>query len=166
MALQLPSLPRRVVPIVQIVGGVIFAVSFFLPAVYQMPEGRGAWFDVSGPRLGLSCAFWSLMGVPAAVMGLFHPSGNSAPPGEMLGFFLAGLAGLVNPFLLCYLFATAGWRRMLAKVVVAGLVCAAAALAMLRYPPRVGFFLWVVGALAILVPQLALEAQRRDTDLA
>lgn len=166
MALRLPSMSRRAVSIVQIGGGVLFAVSFLLPAVFQVPEGRGAWVDVSGPRLGLSCAFFSLMGVPAAVMGLFQQSGASTPPGEILGFFLAGLAGLVNPFLLCYLFAALAWRRMLATAVVVGLVCAAGALAMLRYPPRIGFFLWVLGALAILAPQLARVARRRGSDLA
>jgi hypothetical protein len=71
------------------------------------------------------------------------------------GNLLAGLAGLVNPFLLCYLFAAAQWRRWLATVVGVGLVSAAGALVLLRYPPLIGFFMWEAGAAAILAPEFA-----------
>lgn len=161
---RLPTIPPRAVPIIQIVGGLVFVASFFLPAVFQTPANDGSWGNPSGPQLGLTCAFWALMGLPATVMSLFNSSSGSMPPGEWLGLLLAGFGGLVNPFLLCYLFAAAQWRRGLATAVVVGLVCSAGALMMLRYPPRSGFFLWVVGAVAILVPEVAGSRGRRESD--
>ncbi len=161
MSLKLPTIPRRAVPIIQIVGGLVFVASFFLPAVFQTRAKDGSWGDPSGPLNGLTCAFWSLLMLPSWFASLFKSLSGPTQPGLSPGYLLAGLAGLVNPFLLCYLFAAEQWRRWLSTVVAVGLASAAGALLLLRYPPRIGFFLWVAGALAILAPQLAPDREKR-----
>jgi hypothetical protein len=55
----------RAVPIIQIVGGLVFVASFFLPAVFQTPANDGSWGNLSGPLNGLTCAFWSLLMLPS-----------------------------------------------------------------------------------------------------
>jgi len=155
VGVKLPTIPRRTVPIIQIVGGLVFVASFFLPAVFQTPANDGSWGNLSGPLNGLTCAFWSLLMLPSWFDSVFKSLTGPMQSGLNPGNLLAGLAGLVNPFLLCYLFAAAQWRRWLATVVGVGLVSAAGALVLLRYPPLIGFFLWVAGALAILSPELA-----------
>jgi hypothetical protein len=137
--------------IVKIVGVVIFIAAFFLPAVRSPGTGPG-----TNPMVGWSCALVAA----AATGGIFHL--DSAWQGkDAVGAICLILSGWVNPLVFFYLLFSI-WARFVVirrVLAVAILICFAATWVFLfKAPmiPLVGHFVWVAGALMILVGEVAL----------
>jgi hypothetical protein len=140
----------------RVLGLVVFAAAFLLPGVKL--DG-GSADSVVFP--GWKCASIAL----SQSVSLF---GKSTPGGPSFQAILLTLSGWINilvPIVLLLSF----WRVLLvARRVIGGFIvlCMAATwtlLAMEKLTPMVGHVLWIVGALAILAPDvLCATARQRD----
>jgi hypothetical protein len=137
--------------ICRVLGLVVFAVAFLLPAIKL---NSGSADSVVFP--GWKCASIAL----SQSVSLF---GKSTPGGPSFQAILLTLSGWINilvPIVLLLSF----WRMLLmARRVIGGfiLLCMAATwtlLAMEKLTPMIGHVLWIVGALVILAPD-ALPAK-------
>jgi hypothetical protein len=134
--------------LIRLVGFLIAAVAFALPAVKSAGMGPGA-----SPYLGWVCAVTAA----TATGGLIH---NGLSLGsDALGSLSLVLSGWVNPLVVMYLLFLLGARFVVARRVIAAaiLVCLIATwifLALAPMVPLVGHFLWVGGIFLILAPEL------------
>jgi hypothetical protein len=64
------------------------------------------------------------------------------------------IGGLLNPAILAYLLGAKRHGGKLALLVIACVVLALAVVLAYRFTPLVGFYLWALGALLILTPEL------------
>lgn len=130
----------------QIAGGCLFVLSFFLPAVNMLSDG--GW-GPHGPVGGFRCAAFAPFFLVSASMNFF---GGSITAGHFGMSLLITLSGLVNPLVLIYVVAP---FRMIAAVVVGCLVASTVATNTGGLEPLVGYFVWVAGALLLLSRELA-----------
>lgn len=150
--------------IVRWIGVGLFAISFFLPAVRFSGGAPGP-----GDLPGFVCAWFSFQMFTAAPLGLVKavlPHG-SADHDWLMVLEISG-AGIVVPtvvgFLLCFLGTSKRLiqtRRICAVIIVAGLVCAWCYLQIPGSPeasdrpaPLIGHYLWTLGILLILAPEI------------
>jgi hypothetical protein len=130
---------------VRLVGFCLFVLAFFLPAIRA---GQGASAVVFP---GWKCASVAL----TETVALVGKSGVESPSFEVL---LVIFSGWINPLVLLLLgfsFSEALLLRRILAVLV--LLCMAATwtfFALQKVTPLIGHFLWIAGALLILVPAL------------
>jgi hypothetical protein len=134
--------------IVRLVGFLMAAVAFALPAVKGAGGGPG-----SDPYSGWLCAVTA-----ATATGGLLRSGLS-PGNDAFGSLCLVLSGWVNPLVVIYLLFLfgarfAGARRVTAAAILVCLIATWIFLAIAPMIPLVGHFLWVGGILLILVPEL------------
>jgi hypothetical protein len=147
--------------ILRVVGIVVFVVAFFLPAVRDAHTTSG---PVSLPMSGWMCATVAI----SASAGIFHLVSGAMQGKDLLGAVCLILSGWVNPLVLLYLFFCI-WRkfvRIRRVLAVAILVCFAATWVFLVKAPMVpliGHFLWVAGALMILVGEVSPAVPTKKT---
>jgi hypothetical protein len=144
----------RISWIVRLLGFCVFAAAFFLPAVRAGGSNPEA---VEFP--GWKCASVAL----TETVALVGKSGVERPSFEVL---LVILSGWINPLVLlvlCFSF----WqglpvvRRVLAVLV---LLCMAATwtfFSMQKVTPLIGHYLWIAGALLILLPEALSPGARK-----
>jgi hypothetical protein len=131
--------------VVRLLGFCIFVAAFFLPAVRAGAPGPDV---VVFP--GWKCASVAL----TETVALFGKSGFAAPS---FAVWLVVLSGWINPLvllLLCLSFSRSLLilRRILAALV---LLCMAATwtfFALQKVTPLIGHFLWIAGALLVVLP--------------
>jgi hypothetical protein len=136
---------RGTLLIVRLLGFCLFVAAFFLPAVRSGPVGPEATVFP-----GWKCASIAL----GETVALFGKSVSGPPSFEVL---LVVLSGWINPLallLMCFGFSRgfAILRRVLAAMI---LLCMAATwnfFALQKLSPLAGHFLWIAGALLILIP--------------
>jgi hypothetical protein len=138
------------VRIVRLAGLVLFVAAFFLPAVRNGGDAGAG----SSPILGWVCATFA----GAASASIVHPV--SAWQGkDLAGALCLMLSGWVNPLVLIYL-PFSFWsrfvviRRVLAAAIVICFVATWVFFAKAPMVPLIGHFLWVGGALLILVGEV------------
>jgi hypothetical protein len=136
----------------RMLGLAIFVVAFFLSAVRSGPPGD--FTAIVYP--GYKCAMLAL----SETASLFGKTVSGRPP---LPAYMLAISGWLNPLIVIDL-ALSFWRgALLARRIVLGLaiVCMAAAWTFFveeTLAPLIGHFLWVAGALLIVVPD-ALPAR-------
>ena len=146
------------VRIARVVGVVLFAIAFFLPAVRSVEtSGPG-----SGPEPGYVCAM-----VAIAITGrIFKAIG--APGKDALGVFTIILSGWLNPLILAYL-AFLPWprflitRRILAAGTVICLVATWIFFADSQMVPLIGHFFWAAGALLIVAGEIVPKPKAEES---
>ena len=134
--------PRSIL-ICQVLGLGIFAAAFFLPAV----RDAGPLTDWSNIFKGWECA-------KIATTAMFQKDTY-----ESAGF-LAVMSGWINPMILLYLgfsFASkfARARRILAVAVLVCMLTTWIFFAVEHLVPMIGHFMWIAGALTILIGEVA-----------
>jgi hypothetical protein len=134
---------HRTTRIIQALGVCIFAVSFFLPACRDMKTGA---IGRAGIMRGYECA------VDALTWG-FAYLWHLHPIGPLL--LLSDLINLLVPAYLFFSFATDRKvaRRRIAMFTLACMVATWSSLVFFKLVPLVGHFLWIAGALLVIVPQ-------------
>jgi hypothetical protein len=136
---------RGTFSIVRLLGFCLFVAAFFLPAVRSGPAGSDATVFP-----GWKCASIAL----TETVSLFGKSVTGPPSIEVL---LVVLSGWINPLavlLLCFSFSR-GFvvlRRVLAAMIVLCMAATWTFFALQKLSPLAGHFLWIAGALLILVP--------------
>jgi hypothetical protein len=141
--------------VLRVLGLCIFAAAFFLPACRLGAPGPG---EVVFP--GWKCASVAL----SETMSLFGKSVSGAPPFQAL---LVVMSGWINPLIVLVLLASFSRRLLMARRVmgVVVLVCMAATwtfFAQQKLVPLLGHFLWIAGALLILLPEALSLCVRKD----
>jgi hypothetical protein len=140
------GVPTWAVWVSRILGVCIFVGAFFLPAVRA-----GAAGDPTAPVFpGWKCASVALN----LTMTLFGKAVKGAPP---LTACLAAVSGWINPLIAIDLLLSPWRGALVARRVVAAfiLVCMAATWTFFvdeKLTPLVGHFLWIAGALLIILP--------------
>jgi hypothetical protein len=152
---------RMIRRMIRIIGLVIFVIAFFLPAI-QPSDSQGG--PGSGSQVGWVCAGFAL--APSAI--LLHPAQllHGAANKDVTLLF----SGWVNPLLLIYLLFSI-WRRFVwtrRVLAVAILACLASTwifFVEVKFIPLIGHYLWVLGILAILAPEVLYgPAAKAKTD--
>ena len=144
--------------IVRLIGIVVFVIAFFLPAVRDAHTSSGPG---SLPMSGWMCATVAISGSA----GILHASTMQGK--DILGMICLILSGWVNPLVLLYLFFCI-WRKFVRTrrvLAVAILICFVATwIFFVKAPmvPLIGHFLWVAGALMILVGEVAGSIPKRE----
>lgn len=147
-----------IVRIVRLVGIVLFAAAFFLPAARDAGAGPG-----SGPMTGWMCAFVA----GSATAGIFHLSAAGLQGKDVQGVICLILSGWVNPLVLLYLVFSI-WRRFvrIRRVLAAAILICIAATWVFFFKsamiPLVGHFLWVAGAFMILAGEVLGRAPTKE----
>ncbi len=141
MGSRLAEHPRAIL-ICQVLGFCIFAAAFFLPAV----KGSGGLTDPDIFK-GWECA-------KIALTATFHLDTYES------SVFLAAMGGWINPLVLLYICLSLApkFSRLRRFPAVAILVCMVATwifFAVDQLIPIIGHFLWIAGALMILVAELS-----------
>jgi hypothetical protein len=141
--------------LIRLVGFLMAAVAFALPAVKSAGSG-------SGPYSGWLCAVTA-----ATATGSLIRSGLS-PGSDAFGSLCLVLSGWVNPLVVIYLLFLLSERFRMARRVTAAaiLVCLIATwifLAMAPMVPLVGHFLWVGGIFMMLAPEFFLLFRNKAT---
>jgi len=146
--------------IVRLAGIAVFVVAFFLPAVRDPHTTSG---PVSIPMSGWMCATVAI----SASAGILHLASGTTQGKDLLGACCLILSGWVNPLVILYLFFCI-WRKfvLIRRVLaVAILICFVATwVFFVKAPmvPLIGHFLWVAGALMILVGEVAGSIPKRE----
>jgi len=146
--------------IVRLAGIAVFVVAFFLPAVRDPHTTSG---PVSIPMSGWMCATVAI----SASAGILHLASGTTQGKDLLGACCLILSGWVNPLVILYLFFCI-WRKfvLIRRVLaVAILICFVATwVFFVKAPmvPLIGHFLWVAGALMILVGEVAGSIPTRE----
>jgi hypothetical protein len=145
----------------QFVGVCLFVVSFFLPACHETANGPGT---SNRNYTGYECAVYLPWLIAALIdvlkhIDVFKHIFSSAPArGDgALALALIGppaIGGLLNPTILAYLLAARRHGGKMAVLVIACIILALAVVLAYRFTPLIGFYLWVLGALLILTPEL------------
>jgi hypothetical protein len=141
--------------LVRIVAIAVFGVSFALPAVRVGSSGSGG----AHPMAGWMCAAFASV---VAVRAFFAAAGQ----GLNRDAILLPMSGLVNYFFLLIL-VLGIWRRLVWIRMVLGalmLACFAATWAFFsanQLAPLYGHYLWVTGAILLLVPDVWMVLSRR-----
>jgi hypothetical protein len=138
---RLADCPRTIL-ICQALGFCIFVAAFFLPAV----RDSGSSTDLA-PFEGWECAKIAL--TATVRLDTYESSG-----------FLAAMSGWINPFVLLYIGLSlapkfARLRRFLAMAILVCMVATWIFFAIDKMIPMIGHVLWIVGALMILVAEVA-----------
>ena len=125
--------------LIRVVGLIVFAVAFFLPAVGLAPHD-------DSPLMGWKCAS----------IALTMPFGKEAT--FQLDLLLVMLSGWLNFFVLLYLVLSFFKRLKLVRWVFVGLSAVSMIstwvfFARQHYVPLIGHVLWIVGALIIILPE-------------
>jgi hypothetical protein len=141
--------------IIRLIGFLMAAVAFALPAVRSADAGPG-----SGPYSGWLCAVTAA----SATGGLIRSGLGS----DALGSLTLVLSGWVNPLVVMYLLFLLSARFVVARRVVAAaiLVCLIATwifLAKAPMIPLIGHFLWVGGIFLILAPEFFMLFRYKAT---
>ncbi len=148
------------IQIVRLVGIALFVVAFFLPSARDAGAGPG-----SGPMIGWMCALVA----GSAIAGIFHLTSSGLQGKDVLGVICLILSGWVNPLMLLYLLFRI-WRkfvRIRRVLAVAILVCFAATWVFFfksAMIPLIGHFVWVVGAMVILVGEVLRQAPSKGNE--
>jgi hypothetical protein len=127
-----------------IFGVVLFAVSYFLPAV----AGRNS--DTDSMMRGYVCAGETLyiLWENVKALGQFPEDGSWWP------VWVVGLSGMNNLLVPIYLLARNGWKRGLGvAILLCGGVAVPVSLLSLEMHALRGCYLWLAGTLLILVPE-------------
>jgi hypothetical protein len=146
--------------IVRLAGIALFVVAFFLPAVRDAHTTSG---PVSLPMSGWMCATVAI----SASAGILHLVSGAMQGKDLLGAACLILSGWVNPLVVLYLFFCI-WRkfvrirRVLAEAIVICFVATWIFLVKAPMVPLIGHFLWVAGALMILVGEVAGSIPKRE----
>lgn len=134
----------------QILGICIFIAAFFLPACNTVKPVLGDWKPIAGWRCAQITTIWAFKSESYHTLQV-----------------LAVIGGLINPLILLYLTFSLSLRftpirRVLALTVP---VCMAATWVyffMAPLVPMTGHFLWILGALLILLPEIAPRSRCAD----
>jgi hypothetical protein len=144
--------------IIKLIGFVVFAVAFVLPAANGAESGPG-----SGPYTGWTCALVAI----SASAGIPHLFAAGAPHDkEALGALCLILSGWINPLVLSYLLFSI-WKRLVwirRALVVATLACIGATwvfFAEAPMHPLIGHYVWIGGIVLILSPEAIAIFQGR-----
>ncbi|HWE87126.1 MAG TPA: hypothetical protein VG267_19425 [Terracidiphilus sp.] len=142
--------------LIRIAALAVFAGSFALPAIRMAGSGPG-----NQPLRGWMCAsFASILGPKALVQSLSH--------GVQSEGILISAGGLVN-YLFLALLVLALWRRLVRTRLVIGalmLPCFIATwilFASTKTTPLIGHFLWIAGAVLLVVPDIVSLFRKRET---
>ncbi len=145
--------------LVRIIALIVFAVSFALPAIRPPASGSAVQ-----PIPGWTCAlFASVTGPKALVQSL----GQNIPTDDVL----VVVAGLANYIFLAVL-VLAIWPRLVRTRLIAGVLTLPCFIASWMFfssqkiTPLAGHYLWIAGAILILVPDLARLFRKQDTPAA
>ena len=144
---------RWLVWICRIVGLAVFALAFIEPAVRHGAAGPDATVFS-----GWKCASIALTETTA----LFSKAVSGAPP---LPIFLVAMSGWINPLIVLFLLLCVSSRLRIARGIVAVIIllCMGATWMFFHLQsvtPLIGHFLWIGGALLILLPD-AFGSSRR-----
>jgi len=139
----------------RIFGLCIFVAAFFLPAVRSGAAGPDA---VIFP--GWKCASVAL----SMTTALF---GKSVSGGPSTAVFLVAMSGWINPLIVLFLLLCVAARLRAARVIVAVviLLCMGATwwfFALQKVTPLMGHFLWIGGALVILLSELLIPREKAE----
>jgi hypothetical protein len=145
----------RICRIIRLVGFCIFLAAFFLPAVKagSAPGAEPIVFP------GWKCASVALTETTA----LIGKSGIAIPS---LPVWLVIFSGWINPFVLL-LFCFSFWRALrpvrliLAVLIVACMAATWTFFSIQKIAPLAGHFLWIAGALLVLLPEAFSLCARR-----
>jgi hypothetical protein len=147
----------------QVCGVIVFVLSYFLPACRGEANGAG-----NRTFLGYECVLPSLWFVGMFLTGPFAKGGSKANIGswsalvKFVSYLVVCFGGLLNCAVPIYLLATLSTMRHSGKLAVAVTICALLALPevlLMHFTPLIGFYLWVAGALLILIPELRKPAE-------
>jgi hypothetical protein len=146
-------MPAKVSPTIrriQLVGGMIFLVSFLLPAIRIQTS-----FDFGPESLrGYQCMEWSARLLYHSFRMLLPHSGAYYMEPWTLGFIL-GISLFINPLVLCYLLTNSKWRRRVAILICVLFLETWFAMSLNHFVPLIGHFLWVAGILLMLAPEVS-----------
>jgi hypothetical protein len=137
----------------RIVGLCVFVAAFFLPAVRSGAAGPDA---VIFP--GWKCASVAL----SMTTALF---GKSVSGGPSTAVFLVAMSGWINPLIVLFLLFCIAARLRVARAIVAVviLLCMGATwwfFALQKVTPLSGHYLWIAGALVILLPEFMIRRSK------
>jgi len=141
---------------VQITGGILFLVSFLLPAVHEDGSfmglagdvGSGFVFTLRGYECVKQCwLFFYNYFVKNAWSGYWD--------GPIVEALLLGTSVLINLLVLWYLLAKPKWRRRLAILIGALIIETWIGLALSGLTALYGHFVWVAGILLMLAPEVS-----------
>jgi hypothetical protein len=139
----MPSIKVSLIRKVQIVGGVLFLLSFLLPVMR---------IDAVGVLRGYECAELSGRFLFEAFRSLFPHTDPGIQPWILV--LILGMSGLINPLVLWYLIATPKWRRRVAILICAFFIETWIGFWIGNYVPLIGHFCWFAGALLLMAPEI------------
>jgi hypothetical protein len=158
MSLELARLTSRNVRYAQVLGGILFIVSFLLPAVLLKDDG--GWGD-RGPFSGFRCAISSLPILIGTLANLLNPSMN---PRDVLDLLLFLLSAFINPSILFYLVSNRKFQRIIAIIILACMVSSWIGAILTGTKLLIGYFAWIIGVLLILAPELSKKQRYEEPD--
>jgi hypothetical protein len=137
-------------------GFALYFISFFTPSIGN-PDFRQKADMLAHALPGWSCAIFSVYWGVAGIIETFHPTDLTS---EGRRFFLSLLLpGLVNPLLLTYLILAlrrkaVRLRRTIAITIPLFIASSAITFMLIPFKPLVGFYLWMIGSVLVLSPEL------------
>jgi hypothetical protein len=161
MSLPFVRLSRHYVRGAQVLGTVLFVVSFLLPAVLAKDEG--GW-GPHGPYSGLRCALFSPMVVVASLAAFANPLTGNDSYLNRLCMLLFCSSALINPLVIGYSISRRRFRRMIAITILVCVVSSWIGAILSGTGLLIGYYVWVIGALLILAPELPEELRYAEAD--
>jgi hypothetical protein len=142
----------RVTWVVRSVGAALFVASYFLPAAGTR--------DHTSEFAGYQCAYLG------AAMGLTPISSHNEvlTSSTLLTSMAIAISDLLNLMIPVYLIVRGRWKGYVALLVLACSADTFLALHVLKLQPRIGCYLWILGALILMSPEAASARRRTDAE--